>query len=137
MSRRSGSPTALIALDIDEFKPINDEYGHAAGDAVIRVLAGIINEHVREADTLCRWGGDEFLVLLGDCALDDAAAIAEKILAAVAGRRIRYGAHDLAVTVSAGVAQHDRHEDLAALVARADAALYRSKNGGRNRVTTG
>ncbi len=137
VSRRSGSPIALIALDIDDFKRINDDYGHAAGDKVIRTLAGIINEHVRDADTLCRWGGDEFLVLLGDCGLDDAAVIAEKIRATVAGRAIRHVAHEFTVTVSAGVVQHDRQEDLPTLVARADAALYRSKNSGRNRVTTG
>lgn len=137
VSRRSGTPIALIALDIDHFKRVNDDYGHAAGDAVIRALADIINEHVRDADTLCRWGGDEFLILLGDCGLDAAAEIAEKIQATVSGHGIRHGAHDLAVTVSAGVVEHDRQEDLTALVARADAALYRSKNGGRNRVTTG
>lgn len=135
LSRRNGNPISLIALDIDQFKPVNDHYGHAAGDAVIRALAGIIDAHVRDADTLCRWGGDEFLILLGDCGLDDAVAIAEKIRTAVAGHGIHHGGHELAVTVSAGVVQHDRHEDLTALIARADAALYRSKNGGRNRVT--
>jgi diguanylate cyclase (GGDEF)-like protein len=137
MGRRSGSPISLVALDIDAFKQVNDKFGHAAGDAVIRMLAGTINEHVRDVDTLCRWGGDEFLILLGDCALDDAVAIAEKIRTAVAARGIRHAGHDLAVTVSAGVVQHDRNEGLEALVARADAALYRSKNGGRNHVSTG
>lgn len=135
-SRRSGGPISLIALDIDGFKRVNDDYGHAAGDAVIRMLAGTINEHIRDADTLCRWGGDEFLILLGECTLDDAAAIAEKIRTAVAGRGIRHGGHEIAVTVSAGVARHKLDEDLTALVARADAALYRSKKAGRNRVTT-
>lgn len=137
LSRRSASPISLIALDIDDFKRINDDYGHAAGDALIRTLAGIVNEHVRDSDTLCRWGGDEFLILLGDCGLDDAAAIAEKIRTAAAERGIRHGGQELVATVSAGVVQHDRHEDLTALIARADAAMYRSKNGGRNRVTTG
>jgi len=137
LTRRSGKPVSLIALDIDDFKQINDEYGHAAGDVIIRTLAGIINEQVRDADTLCRWGGDEFLILLGDCTREDAAAIAEKIQAAVAGRTVHHGGHELAVTVSAGVTQHDRQEDLSTLVARADAALYRSKHDGRNRVTLG
>jgi diguanylate cyclase (GGDEF)-like protein len=137
LTRRNGNPVSLIALDIDDFKRINDQYGHAAGDAIIRTLAGVINEHVREADTLCRWGGDEFLILLGDCPREDAAAIAEKIQVAVAARTMRHGGHELGVTVSAGVTQHERHEDLSTLVARADAALYRSKHDGRNRVTLG
>lgn len=137
LTRRSGKPVALIALDIDNFKRINDGYGHAAGDAIIRMLAGIIDEQIRDADTLCRWGGDEFLILLSDCSLDDAVTIAEKIQAAMAARTVRHGDHELAVTVSAGVTRHNQHEDLSALVARADAALYRSKHDGRNRVTLG
>lgn len=79
LGRRNGSPISPIALDIDDFKRINDEFGDAAGDAVIRTLAGIITGHVRDADTLCRWDGDEFLILLGDCRLKDAVAIAEEI----------------------------------------------------------
>lgn len=114
LGRSTGSPASLIALDIDEFKPINDQYGHAAaGDAVIRALAGMISEHVRDTDTLCRWGGDEFLILLGDCGLDDAVAIAEKIQATVAAR------------ADATLYRSKKYRS----------KKYRSKNRGRNRVT--
>lgn len=136
-SHRSGNPVSLIALDIDEFKRVNDDCGHAAGDTVVRTLADTINEQVRDVDTLCRWGGDEFLILLGDCGLDDAQAIAAKIQAAIGARTVRHGGHEIAVTVSIGVVQQHRNEALATLVERADAALYRSKNAGRNQITTG
>ncbi|MEF8833796.1 MAG: sensor domain-containing diguanylate cyclase [Halofilum sp. (in: g-proteobacteria)] len=97
----------------------------------------IVEQSRSDADTPCRWGGDESLILLSDCTRDNAAMIAEKIQATVAARPIHHGGHELAVTVSAGVTQRERREDLSTLVARADAALYRSKHGGRNRVTPG
>lgn len=134
-ARRSGKPVSLVALDIDGFKEINDDYGHAAGDAVIRHLIAIARRNMRDTDTTCRWGGDEFLLLLGDCGGADAARIAESIRREMDEQPASHGSNTLAVTVSLGVVEHRPGEDLAALAARADAALYESKRAGRNRVT--
>ena len=134
-ARRTGNPVSLVALDIDEFKSINDTHGHAAGDTVLRALAAVVRDNVRDADVICRWGGDEFLVLLADCALDDAEHVADKIRRAVRERPIRCGHDTVAVTVSLGVVQHRPGEDLASLAGRADEALYASKRQGRDRVS--
>lgn len=134
LARRHRRPMSLIALDIDDFKTLNDTHGHAAGDTVIRALAATIREHIRDTDILCRWGGDEFLVLLGDCGQADARTIAEDTRQAVAARPIRHGRGELSVTLSLGVTACRHDEDLASVAGRADAALYEAKRSGRNRV---
>lgn len=135
IARRHRTSVSLLAIDIDGFKPINDEHGHAAGDAVLRALGGIFRERLRETDTLCRWGGDEFVVLLADCERADAHRIAEDIRASVADREIHHGTGVIHVTLSIGVTQYRAGEDLSSLTARADRALYQSKNAGRNAVS--
>lgn len=130
-ARRYGTPLALLALDADHFKRINDEFGHHAGDAVLRELARLLTATTRRSDLLCRWGGEEFMVLAPDTGCPQAAAMAEKIRLAVAG-------HDLdavgGMTVSVGVGELLPGESTEAWVRRVDAALYDAKQGGRNRV---
>lgn len=132
--RRNNEPVSIIAIDIDHFKKINDTYGHQAGDTVLREVAAVVREHARETDTLCRWGGEEFLLLLGDCALESAKRRAETIREAVKKHPIRFGHEDIHVTVSLGVAQHRTHEELSSLAHRADMAMYEAKRQGRDRV---
>ena len=133
-SVRTGAPAALLYLDIDRFKEVNDSFGHAAGDAVLRDFAGRLRACVRQTDTVARIGGDEFVVLLEDLKdAGDAQRIAEKILAA--SQRPAQAEHrPIDVRISIGLAAAGGDADEAAWLARADAALYRAKHEGRNRI---
>ncbi|ERJ18442.1 Diguanylate cyclase protein [Salinisphaera shabanensis E1L3A] len=132
---RNDAPLSLLAIDIDHFKQINDRHGHAAGDLVLYTLTDIFRSHLRDNDTLCRWGGDEFLILLGDCTLPNAIRVADAIRAAVACHTIRPADHAIACTISVGAAEYKPGEDLRALVARADLAMYTAKRDGRDQVS--
>ena len=129
--RRYGHPLSLLILDIDHFKRVNDAHGHEAGDEVLVVLAGLVRAGIRATDSLARWGGEEFVVLSPDVSLVGEAELAERLRASAA-------AYDHAsvgtVTVSLDVAQHRSGETPDELFARADEALYRAKEGGRDRV---
>ncbi len=130
-----GRPLALIMLDIDHFKHINDRYGHAAGDAVLRAVAARCQANTRTSDLLARLGGDEFALLLPHASLALARQIAERIRAAVADNPITTATGVVAVTLSLGVAlPADGDTGLEALLIRADNALYTAKAAGRNRV---
>ena len=131
---RQGDPVSLLTIDIDHFKELNDTYGHEGGDVVLGKFAEIVRRNIREADTLCRWGGDEFLVLLGSCDYANAEKTAEAIREAVRAEPMRLGGDQVTITLSMGVAERRDHEDLATLVKRADAALYESKRRGRDQV---
>ena len=134
--RRTGSETALLFCDVDRFKTINDTYGHATGDELLRELAVRIKDCLRRGDVAARVGGDEILVLLnGVRSLDDATAIAEKVRIA-ASAPLRLGAGEISATLSIGVALAERGESVDTLVARADEAMYGAKNAGRNQVVT-
>jgi diguanylate cyclase (GGDEF)-like protein len=135
-ARRRSRPMALLNLDIDHFKSINDNYGHQCGDEVIREVAHRIRSSVREADTVCRWGGEEFLVLLDDCDLAKARARADAICQAVRARPVIHAGRSIPVSVSVGVAQYTGGEGLESLLRRSDEALYLAKNGGRDRVVS-
>ncbi|MDH5834825.1 sensor domain-containing diguanylate cyclase [Luteimonas kalidii] len=137
--QRHGTPVALLGMDIDRFKTINDDHGHAAGDAVLQAFASRLCESVRETDLVARLGGDEFVILLEDGSADGAEAVARKVIEAM-GRPIVAGGLTLEVTTSIGVAHAQQPVDAATLMARADAALYVAKKAGRNRyhvATTG
>lgn len=131
-----GRPLSVIALDIDHFKSVNDTYGHAAGDEVLRDVAERLQANVRPIDIVCRPGGEEFLVILPDTEGDRGAAAAERIRRSVAGEAFQLpNKTEIDVTLSAGVAILAGMDDTAsALLSRADKALYRAKNEGRNRV---
>lgn len=136
--REGDEGLSLLIVDIDHFKRVNDNYGHVFGDKVIRAVAQILKDNVKGKDTAARYGGEEFVILLPDTPLGGARFLAEKIRATVERCRIkRSDSKEVVanVTVSLGVACHNGKESPAEFVARVDAALYESKNGGRNRVT--
>lgn len=133
-AKRRNEPVALICIDIDHFKEVNDTHGHQAGDSVLRQFADIVRSNIRESDTFCRWGGDEFLVLMGGCTSESAGRAAEKIRAAIAGHPFYFEEHNHYISVSIGIAQYQRDESLESLIRRADNALYESKRQGRNRM---
>lgn len=131
---RNDVPLSLLAIDVDRFKQINDQYGHAAGDLVLFTLTDIFRAHLRDNDTVCRWGGDEFLILLGDCTLENAMKVADAIRLDVAGHTIRAADQTIDCTISVGAAQYVRGEELPSLIARADRAMYTAKREGRDQV---
>lgn len=135
--RRYASPSAFIMLDVDYFKRINDTWGHATGDVVLRLLAQVLNEAVRNTDVVGRLGGEEFGVLLPETGLEAASALAERLREAVLERTIEVGEGELRFSVSFGVTVlHANDESVDMPMARADAALYAAKFAGRNQVKT-
>lgn len=129
---------SLLLADIDHFKRVNDSYGHLFGDKVIRAVAAILRDNIKGKDLAARYGGEEFVVVLPDTPLAGAHALAENIRRRVAASRIkRVGSDDIVdnLTISLGVACRLPGESEQQLIARADAALYQSKQQGRNRVT--
>ena len=126
-------PLSLIVLDIDFFKRINDEFGHPAGDAVIRELVNRLRKSLDGKGEIGRVGGEEFTVLLRDASLDDAVQLAEKVRLAIAGELFSC-LPSRPVTASFGVSWSKAGSDFEDAYARADAALYQAKHGGRNRV---
>lgn len=131
---RRSYPLTLIAFDIDNFKSINDRYGHAAGDAVLRQFAAILRAAVREKDVVARIGGEEFVLLLPGADDKFAYEIAERLRTVLESSRFDEIEATLRVTTSAGIARHRPAEDVGALLARADHLLYAAKRAGRNRV---
>lgn len=132
-----GKPLALMILDIDHFKSINDTYGHDAGDEVLRDFAVRVRKSIRGIDLACRYGGEEFVVVMPETDLQVAGLVAERLRRAIAGERfaIEKGAKHIDVTISVGISVLDRGgEPVSALMKRADQALYRAKRDGRNRV---
>ncbi|HJV51515.1 MAG TPA: GGDEF domain-containing protein [Noviherbaspirillum sp.] len=130
-SRCDAAPASLLLIDIDHFKRINDEHGHAVGDAVLKELVAIINGHARAGDLLFRTGGEEFLLLMPGAHEDDAVRMAEALRVAVSGEFCTQAAP---ATVSIGVSELRHDETMDAWLKHADDALYRAKEQGRNRV---
>lgn len=134
---RTGHAFAVVLMDVDHFKHYNDTQGHPAGDEVLRAVATTLKDHTRDTDVVARYGGEEFVVLLPETDIEAAAAVAEKLRAAIAALPVPHAEKQPlgALTVSAGVAACPRHAPTAeALVSAADAALYAAKHAGRNRV---
>lgn len=132
-----GLPLSLILLDIDHFKRFNDSYGHLIGDQVLRKVARALRQSVKGQDTLARFGGEEFAIILPNTKCDDAAKLAENLRRTIGSRTIKSqstGASFGAITVSLGVAQYRPDEPAEALIERADAAMYAAKHNGRNCV---
>jgi two-component system cell cycle response regulator len=133
--RRRGTPLAVIIIDLDHFKAINDTYGHAAGDEVLCQAARLLAQSVRSSDVVGRYGGEEFVVIAPDCGLEAAAALAARFRADLAHRAISGSGCVIAVTASAGVAASDGAQDSPAeLLGRADKALYQAKRSGRDAI---
>lgn len=132
---RLGGDLTLAILDIDHFKEVNDRYGHAAGDSVLKDLALVLNHSLREIDTAGRWGGEEFALILPGTDTAGGARLCERIRQTLAGRRIPIeNGMAVSITASFGVSGYGRSGSRERLLAAADEALYRAKRGGRNRV---
>jgi diguanylate cyclase (GGDEF)-like protein len=135
-AERSGRPLCILFLDLDRFKLVNDRYGHLVGSETLRQLARVLSGCVRQVDTLARYGGDEFTIVLVDTDLPAALAVAERIRRTV-GDHLFEGGRDrpIRLSISIGVAAHPQHgRDREALLDAADKAMYRAKSLGRNRV---
>ncbi len=138
-SLRHGSPVALLMLDIDHFKRINDSFGHAAGDNVLRSFGQVLRDSCRVYDVPGRYGGEEFCIILPETRVGNTTAVAERIRQRLAASRFDVGADQVSITASIGIAGMDSVADdglvtSAALIERADRALYSAKHRGRNRV---
>jgi len=127
----SRMPVSLVLLDIDHFKEVNDTYGHAVGDMVLRELVAVVRTKVRASDLVFRWGGEEFVVLVSAAGYRRAEKVAEKLRVAVAAHPFPKAGK---VTISLGVAEHVGDEDASAWFRRVDAVLYEAKESGRNRT---
>ncbi len=136
-SARYGPPMSLLVVDIDAFKPVNDQHGHATGDVVLTQMAELLQEQVRESDFVARYGGEEFTLILPETSLKAANAVAEKLRSAVAAAQFGDSDTPIPVTVSVGVAELGQGEAWQSLFTRADRALYQAKGDGRNRVVSG
>ncbi len=134
-SRRLGHPVCLLMSDLDHFKRVNDHLGHQHGDEALKLFARELREGVREVDAVGRYGGEEFMVILVDCALSDGVAVADKLRARVqAASRVAPFDRLGGFTVSVGVAQFREGMAPEQLIAAADQALYEAKRRGRNQV---
>lgn len=132
---RAAVPLAVALIDLDHFKNINDTYGHAAGDAVLRDFAEVSRKAMRQSDLIGRIGGEEFLIVFPGTSVDDAAAAVERIRWTVIGRRVAIaGQEPIAYSFSSGVCGVELTDDIHMALARADRALYTAKHAGRNRV---
>ena len=134
--RRKGAPLGIIMLDLDYFKHFNDTFGHEGGDVLLQALAGMVRRHIRREDIACRYGGEEFIIIMPEAPLQITAERAELLRQQVRDLQVTYQDRPLgAITMSLGVAAFPDHgADGEALIRAADGALYRAKEGGRNRV---
>ena len=134
--KRYATPLSVIMLDLDHFKRINDNYGHASGDDVLRIVSKILKQHVRETDFVCRYGGEEFSIILSDTGIDEGVALAERLRHIIEEAHIPISENErIDFTCSIGIAEYDksiRNSDT--LIAVADEALYKAKRQGRNKV---
>ncbi len=134
-TRQMDRALSVVMIDLDHFKGINDQYGHASGDAVLKQCAEVVLETVRIGDFVFRYGGEEFLVVLVETRVEDAVRFAERVRGTIEKTRIDIGSGNfIHVTASLGVAQFGGHPDYMKLVNAADGALYRAKSSGRNQV---
>jgi diguanylate cyclase (GGDEF)-like protein/PAS domain S-box-containing protein len=134
-AERNGHPLNILMVDVDHFKQLNDTYGHPAGDEVLRLLGGLLQNHARSSDIPCRYGGEEFVLVLPDMSPEAARERAELVRRDFADLRIAFGGTEIAATLSIGVSSYPGHGKTAdELIRAADLALYEAKQSGRNRV---
>ncbi len=137
-SRRRASPLSVVMFDVDKFKRINDEYGHLAGDQLLAEIGARLGDVLRTSDVKCRYGGDEFLMVLPDTPESGARRVAESIREEIGQIALSVGKETVRVTISAGfVTARGDERDARSLIARADEALYAAKRSGRNRCSQG
>lgn len=135
IAKISKRPLSIAMVDIDDFKRINDQYGHQIGDAVLRKVAGFIQDNLRKSDFIFRYGGEEFLIIFPFTTKKDAVFVMERIVKKLSGLKLKYGDFEGNITISAGIASIDDASDMYTLVSKADKALYRAKKSGKNRVS--
>ncbi len=133
-AKRNNSPLNALLIDIDHFKNLNDTYGHLAGDEVLRGFARSLSHSVRQSDIICRWGGEEFIILFKDTDSSTAQQLAEKIRAQAELNHYPFAGVNLRATISLGLTELQPDDSLDNLIGRADRALYRAKESGRNRL---
>lgn len=133
-ARRQRSPLSLALLDIDDFKCINDRHGHAAGDMALRHFAQLISAALRKTDTFARLGGEEFVIVLPDTSLQNAADTLDRIQKALADHPLKSGRKRIGLRFSAGLTHFDGKQDINALINAADAGMYQAKEAGKNRI---
>lgn len=133
-SRRYGTPLSIVVWDVDKFKDINDTYGHAAGDRVLKVIGELLRDNIRQSDFVSRYGGEEFVLLLPQTPLEVARGVAEKLRAQIENTPFHFQEQRVIVTVSGGLAQYQNDEAVNQLFERADKAMYQAKQAGRNRI---
>ena len=134
---RYDRPLSLIMFDIDHFKKVNDEYGHIAGDYVLRHMCQTIHGRIRQEEVFSRYGGEEFAIILPERSLDKAEQFAEKLRRLVESDMFAFEDEEITITISLGVAELSGHEKVTQLIRQADEALYQAKHNGRNQVCTG
>ena len=132
--QRENRPLSVVMADVDHFKSINDSYGHSVGDQVLARIAELLRTGLRKSDIAVRWGGEEFLLLLRNCDLTEARQIADKLRLLIEQETLELKGQRVPMTISMGVSQLDRGESSEQAIQRADVALYRAKNSGRNRI---
>lgn len=137
ITKRQNNPLCAMMIDIDFFKKVNDTYGHASGDEVLRTVASVIKAQLRESDIPARYGGEEFAVLLPYTHIDEAKIVGERLRKAVEETTVQLDDLTINVTISMGLAEFTQEETGEELFGRADKALYEAKEGGRNRVCIG
>jgi len=134
LAQREKVDLSLMMLDIDNFKKVNDTYGHDVGDIVLQTIAKTMNSHARESDIIARWGGEEFIFILPKTSKEGALVVAQKLCNTVEKTKINFKNGELFVTVSIGVSTLIEKDSLDTITKRADNALYKAKNGGKNQV---
>ena len=130
--KRNKIPFSLMLLDIDHFKNINDTLGHLEGDKILKQIAQLIQKNIRSSDELCRWGGEEFIIITHECKLTQAAKLAEKLRHIIEITTLSTSSNISTITISIGIAQMEPTDNDTTLVSKADKALYQAKNSGRN-----
>jgi diguanylate cyclase len=131
--RRYRSPLVLVVWDVDDFKKVNDTYGHKAGDKVLVTIANVLNDQIRETDFLARFGGEEFVLLLTETTLDDSLAVIEKLRKAIEYCQFHHGDKAVPITVSGGFTEFKGEDTVETAFERADQFLYKAKRIGKNR----
>jgi diguanylate cyclase (GGDEF)-like protein/PAS domain S-box-containing protein len=130
-SRRFKYAFSVIAMDVDDFKQINDNHGHSAGDQTLVKIVALVRTHIREIDLIARWGGDEFIVVLPNTGLADGRLVADKLRELIARSRV---CEQLDITLSFGLAEYQPDEPMSQLMVRVDRALYQAKLAGKNQI---
>lgn len=132
-NEKDNTPFCVIMADIDDFKVINDTYGHDCGDEVLIAVADVISKSVRAGDYICRWGGEEILILVG-AELRIASQVAERICKEVASHITYYNGKEIQVTITMGISGYQKGSSIRSMIEKADQNLYQGKNNGKNQV---